>query len=105
MKMSKTRFQFDVKDSRVPEIRALMEAIGADSNRELFNNALTILEWAVGEVQSGNTIASINEANQVYRELQMPALNTASSRSSKGDRAGQAGASSNDGKGLVHGFG
>lgn len=78
--MSKTRFQFDVKDERVEEIKALMDDIGADTNRELFNNALTLLEWAVEEVKSGNTIASINEANKVYRELQMPALKAAASR-------------------------
>ncbi|SEO33591.1 hypothetical protein SAMN04488103_12412 [Gemmobacter aquatilis] len=78
--MSKTRFQFDVKDERVEEIKALMDDIGADSNRELFNNALTLLEWAVEEVKNGNTIASINEANKVYRELQMPALKAAASR-------------------------
>ena len=104
--MSKTRFQFDVKESRVPEIKALMEDIGADSNRELFNNALTILEWAVGEVKNGNTIASVNEANQIYRELQMPALNTAASRASRKHGASPENSSQNKGEGgLIHGFG
>ncbi len=102
--MSKTRFQFDVKESRVPEIKALMEDIGADSNRELFNNALTILEWAVGEVKNGNTIASVNEANQIYRELQMPALNAAASRASKNSGASPEDSSHSKGS-LIYGFG
>lgn len=78
--MPRTRFQFDVKEARVPEVRALMKDIGAESNKELFDNALTLLEWAVGEVKSGNTIASVNESKQMYRELQMPALRHAASK-------------------------
>ena len=79
--MSKTRFQFDVQDGRAEEVKALMRDIGAESNRELFNNALTLLEWAVAEVRNGNKIASVNDGKKVYRELQMPALNYASKRS------------------------
>lgn len=81
--MSKSRFQFEVKEDRADEIRSLMEDTGIESNRDLFNNALTLLEWAVDEVKAGNTIASINEANQVYRELQMPILRSAAARAAR----------------------
>ncbi|RYG91084.1 hypothetical protein EU803_08255 [Loktanella sp. IMCC34160] len=104
--MSKTRLQFDVKDDRIHEIKALMKDIGADSNRELFNNALTLLEWAVSEVKNGNTIASINEANQVYRELQMPALNAAATRAKLQARSGQSNSSEKSrSENLAHGYG
>jgi hypothetical protein len=73
----KTRFQFDVTVDRAEDVRELLAATGSESNKELFNNALTILEWAVSETQKGNTIASVDDQNQRYRELQMPILNAA----------------------------
>lgn len=78
--MSKSRFQFEVNDDRADEIRSLMSDAGIDSNRDLFNNALTLFEWAVEEVKSGKTIASIDEKNNLYRELQMPVLRAAASK-------------------------
>lgn len=99
--MSKTRFQFDVKEDRVAEIKSLMSDIGAESNRDLFNNALTLLEWAVTEVKNGNTIASINESSRVYRELQMPALNIASAGAKRKSKHGSGDSSPFQGRGLA----
>ncbi|MEO9899114.1 MAG: hypothetical protein ABJF05_22275 [Paracoccaceae bacterium] len=73
----KTRFQFDVTVDRAEDVRDLLAATGSESNKDLFNNALTLLEWAVSETQKGNTIASVDEDNGRYRELQMPILNAA----------------------------
>lgn len=74
---TKTRFQFDVTVDRAEDVRDLLDATGSESNKELFNNALTLLEWAVSETQKGNTIASVDEDNERYRELHMPILNAA----------------------------
>jgi len=38
-----------------------------------------LLKWAVGSVKSGRTIASIDESNGKYRELEMPILSHAAS--------------------------
>lgn len=66
------RFGFEITAERVKDIQALAESTGIATNRELFNNALTLLEWAVDEVKQGRTIASIDEQTGVYRELHMP---------------------------------
>ena len=44
------RLNFEFNDAQVDNINALKEKTGAASMKELFNNALTMLEWAVEEV-------------------------------------------------------
>ena len=74
------RLQIDVTEGQVRDIEALMRKCGVGTKKELFNNAFVLLDWAVGQIEQGNVIASINEADQRYRELQMPILNTVARR-------------------------
>jgi hypothetical protein len=41
---------------------------------ELFNNALTLFEWAVNQVKEGRIIAALDESTMKYKELAMPPL-------------------------------
>ncbi|HEX9768405.1 MAG TPA: hypothetical protein VGA50_04440 [Kiloniellales bacterium] len=79
--MTKTRLQFDLVASRVAELDQIMADCGIDTRKELFDNALTLLQWAVREVKRGNIIASVNEREERYRELQMPILLRAAGKS------------------------
>ena len=54
-----------------------MAVCGLSTQKDLFNSALTLFEWAVGEVRQGRSVASIDEATQRYREIAMPALSNA----------------------------
>lgn len=74
------RLQIDVTDDQDRHIQKLMEETGLSTKKDLFNNALTLLSWAVEEVAGGNTIASVNEEQQRYRELHMPALTNVAQR-------------------------
>ena len=69
------RLQIDIKEQKVKVIEELMDECGFSTKKDLFNNALTLFQWAVGEKKQGHTIASIDERTKKYRELQMPALN------------------------------
>ncbi len=82
------RIQLDMPDERVRELDALMETTGAATRKELFNNALTLLEWAVKEKKQGRIIASVDEHEKKLKELAMPALENVSSAlaTSKGGR-------------------
>lgn len=71
------RLQFDVTPERAKELDLLMRKCGVESRKDLFNNALTLLEWAIGEVENGKEIASVNEREQKYRILQMPVFRNA----------------------------
>lgn len=70
------RIQFELSAARVKELEALMREIGVSTRKDLFNNALTLLEWAVKERRAGNSIASVDEHNKRYKELVMPVLST-----------------------------
>ena len=69
------RLQIDVAEQKLKTIEHLMQECGFATKKDLFNNALTLFQWAVGEKKQGHAIASINEKTKTYRELQMPALN------------------------------
>ena len=58
------------------ELKALMEEAGIPTYKELFNNALTLLEWAMDEVKAGRALASVDEQSDKYRVLLMPVLQT-----------------------------
>ena len=69
------RLQIDVTDQKLKAIDSLMEVCGFTTKKDLFNNALTLFQWAVEERRLGHEIASIDKASNNYRELRMPALN------------------------------
>lgn len=70
----KVRIQFDLPKKKVNDLDRLMKEGGIETRRELFNNALSLLEWAIKQRKGGRTIASINENENTYRELDMPIL-------------------------------
>ncbi len=75
------RYQFDVPAEEVGHIDQMKAVIGAGSNGELFDNALTLLDWAITQVKAGRKLASIADDGSTYRELVMPALEKARTRS------------------------
>jgi len=68
------KIQFELPDEKLVELEALQKESRLDTRKDLFNTALTLFEWAVEEVKAGRTIASIDEDNNRYREIVMPAL-------------------------------
>ncbi len=50
-----------------------MEETRLTTRKDLFNNALTLFQWAVKAKKAGRVIASIDE-NQRIRELVMPSI-------------------------------
>lgn len=68
------RIQLDLPAERIQELRALMEAADIETYKELFNNALTLLEWSIAESQAGRTLASLDDTQEAYRVLVMPML-------------------------------
>jgi hypothetical protein len=72
--MKNIRLQFEVPEDRFEELKDLMGRCRISSQKDLFNSALTLLEWAVEERSKGRIIASVDEPNMKYKELAMPAL-------------------------------
>lgn len=76
MEEKKVRLQLEVSERRQAELLALMEACDISKQKDLFNAALTLFEWAVAERRKGRIIASIDEPSMKYKELAMPALSS-----------------------------
>lgn len=74
------RIQLDLPESKVNELKALMEETGTESYKDFFNTALTLTKWAIREVESGRVIASLDEATGKYKELAMPILEAAAQK-------------------------
>lgn len=70
-----TRVQLDMPTARVEALDALVAEAGFSTRKELFANALTLLEWAAREARRGRAIGSVDDDNARLTELQMPFLN------------------------------
>ncbi|MBR8141173.1 hypothetical protein KDW46_02210 [Burkholderia vietnamiensis] len=68
----KTRIQFDIPQDQMEGIEKMSRAAGIATRKELFNNALTLFEWAVSQIEEGRSVCSITDDAKSYRELVMP---------------------------------
>ena len=71
---STLRMQFEVSQTKADEIRRLMREGGFETQKELFNNAVTLLRWALDHAKKGHSVSAIDRATEKEYELQMPFL-------------------------------
>jgi len=69
------RVQLDLPERQVAELDGLMKETGVATRKDFFNQALSLLIWAIKEKREGRIIASVDEEHKHYREVVMPALN------------------------------
>ncbi len=62
-----------MSEEKLEALDALVEKTGVGTRTELINNALTLLNWAVKEIEAGRMIASVN-GGEVIKEVELPAL-------------------------------
>jgi hypothetical protein len=84
--MDNLRIQIDVSPQKLAELEELMTLCGIKTKKELINNALTLLQWAVKQVRNGRSVASIDENEGRFRELEMPILSAAAGKKSEGEQ-------------------
>ncbi len=87
------RIQLELPEARVQELKKLMEEAGFETYKDLFNNTLTLFEWAVNEVKNGKVLASMDEQNEKYRVLVMPFLERIANAARKAEQPAYNGAS------------
>lgn len=68
------RMQFEMPEAKAAQLKEVMEKCGISSQKELFNNALTLFEWAVKQREQGRSISSVDERTLKFRDLSMPVL-------------------------------
>ena len=79
--LATTRIQIELAEGRAKELNDLMVRCGLATKKDLFNNAMSLLEWAIEEVEAGKVVAAVDRAEQRYEVLRMPILDTAAKRS------------------------
>jgi hypothetical protein len=83
------RTQFVISKVRAKELEDLMEIADISTKKDLFNTALTMFEWAIGEKSNGNKIVSLDEDTGAYKELIMFPLQIAARRKAQNLNQGQ----------------
>ena len=68
------RIQIEIDEKGAEFLQRLRKLTGVQTHKELFNNAITILNWAVQQKRAGRTVASLDEQDKNYKELSMPIL-------------------------------
>src|SRR5664280_130900 len=71
---SAMRIQIEIDEKGAEFLQRLRKLTGVQTHKELFNNAITILNWAVQQKRAGRTVASLDEQDKNYKELSMPIL-------------------------------
>jgi len=69
-----TRLQFELSPDKLHEIDRLRSEGGFENRKDLLNNAITLLKWAIKHAEEGHAVAAIDEKSDKYFELQMPFL-------------------------------
>lgn len=74
------KIQLDFDAQGKEQLDSLLEQTDSKTYKDLFNSSLTLLRWAIEQRVHGRHIASVDENNQTYRELLMPAIEAAAKR-------------------------
>ena len=76
----KVRFQVEISKDRLGQIEDLGARCGIESRKGIFDAAITLLDWAVSEVEAGKDIAAVNREKEEFEILRMIELTTAARR-------------------------
>lgn len=68
------RVQLEFPEEKIKQLDELMKELDISTRKELINNALTLLVWAVRERKAGRVIASVDEILGKYKEVLLPVL-------------------------------
>ena len=66
------KIQLEFAPEKVSRIETLMQDCAIRTKKELFNNAIALLEWAVQERLKGNIIAAVDEEENRFKDVCLP---------------------------------
>jgi hypothetical protein len=68
------RLQLNLTDTSESLMERIQILCDLKTKTDVVENALLLLGWAAGEASQGRAIGSIDEKNNVYKEIHTPAL-------------------------------
>ena len=69
------RIQFELSDRQSEAFNDLKNTIDVSTNKDLLNNSLTLLNWAVSQIKQGKTVGSYDSTKDLFTHLEMPIFN------------------------------
>lgn len=73
----KTRIQLELNPSQLARWNWIIMACEFGNRKELMNNAISVLFWAIREVVNGRVIGSLDPQTDDFKELTTPAFDSA----------------------------
>jgi len=73
-KQQSARLQFELSFDKLEEFERLRVEGGFETRKELLNNALTLMGWAIRHAHAGHSVAALDEKSGKSYELAMPFL-------------------------------
>lgn len=67
------RIGFDMSEKRVKDMDVLADRLGLTTRKDVFNTALTYLEWVVEEIEKGNQ-PGFKDQNGKFSSMRMPSF-------------------------------
>jgi hypothetical protein len=77
------RIRLELSEAQVQDLKKLMAEAGLGTYKDLINHTLSAFEWILNEARNGRSIASVDDKNQSYRVLVMPAIQQAATNARK----------------------
>lgn len=71
------KISLNVSTDEFQEIEALCQKLKIKTKSALLKDALGLFIWSINEVEAGRSICSVNEENQVFREIILSSFPTA----------------------------
>ena len=68
------RFNVEIPEDRAEDLKKMMNALGLRTQRDLFDNAMTITSWMIKQRKKGDEVGSYNDDEEKFTELVMPCL-------------------------------
>lgn len=65
----------EINEARADTLERIRETAGLSNYREIFNNSLTLLDWAIAQRIAGKVVASVDKDTNSYEELAFDSLN------------------------------
>jgi Arc/MetJ-type ribon-helix-helix transcriptional regulator len=66
------RIQLEISGNKHKQIKTLMEKADFKTYSELFNNAVTLLQWSIRQIEEGHSILWVDQGSGREKELLMP---------------------------------
>ena len=77
------RLQFELSSDALAELDHLQAVGGFQTRKDLLNNALTLMSWAIQHAHAGHAVIAIDDKAGAAHELNMPFLAYAAQKAAR----------------------